>query len=47
MLSGVFARDTELESVYLVGDFGVAGRRLKEENRFNGQVFDRYAPDFW
>jgi hypothetical protein len=46
VLSGVFARDTELESVYLVGDFGVAGRRLKEENRFNGQVFDRYAPQF-
>jgi hypothetical protein len=46
VLSGVFARDTELESVYVVGDFGVAGRRLREENRFNGQVFDRYAPDF-
>jgi hypothetical protein len=46
VLSGVFARDTELESVYLVGDFGVAGRRLKEENRYSGQVFDRYAPDF-
>jgi hypothetical protein len=46
VLSGAFARDTELESVYVVGDFGVTGRRLREENRFNGQVFDRYAPDF-
>lgn len=46
VLRGTFARDTELESVYLVGDFGVQGRRLKEENRFNGQVFDRYAPEF-
>jgi hypothetical protein len=46
VLSGVFARDTELESVTIVGDFGVAGRRLHEENRLNGQVFDRYAPDF-
>jgi hypothetical protein len=46
VLSGVFAQDTELESVYLVGAFGVAGRRLGEENRYNGQVFDRYAPDF-
>jgi len=46
VLEGTFARDTELESVYLVGAFGVAGRRLKEENRYNGQVFDRYAPDF-
>jgi len=46
LLSGVFARDTELESMYLVGDFGVTGRRLGEENRHNGQVFDRYGPDF-
>jgi hypothetical protein len=46
VLSGVFGRDSELESVYVVGDFGVAGRRLGEENRFNGQIFDRYAPDF-
>ncbi len=46
VLSGIFALNTELESVYLVGDFGVTGRRVGEENRFNGQVFDRYAPDF-
>jgi len=46
VLSGVFTRDTELESVYLVSDFGVGGRRLREENRCNGQIFDRYAPDF-
>jgi hypothetical protein len=46
VLSGVFGRDSELESVYVIGDFGVAGHRLREENRFNGQVFDRYAPDF-
>ncbi|MFN2271263.1 MAG: hypothetical protein ACK2US_10530 [Anaerolineae bacterium] len=46
VLSGVFARDTELESVYLIGDFGVAGNWLREENRCNGQVFHRYASDF-
>jgi len=46
LLSGVFGRDTELESVYVIGDFGVAGRRMGEENRHTGQVFDRYAPDF-
>lgn len=46
LLDGTFARDTELESVYLIGDFGVSGRRLREENRCNGQIFDRYAPDF-
>jgi hypothetical protein len=47
VLSGVFARDTELESVYLIGDFGVVGQRLEEENWCTGQVFDRYAPDFF
>jgi hypothetical protein len=46
VLSGTFGRDTELESVYVIGQFGVAGRRIKEERRFNGQIFDRYAPDF-
>ncbi len=46
VLSGVFTQDMELESVYLVGGFGVAARRLREENRHHGQVFDRYAPDF-
>jgi len=46
VLSGEFTGDTELESVYLIGDFGVTERRVGEENRYNGQVFDRYAPDF-
>jgi len=46
VLRGTFARDTELESVYVIGHFGVAARRIKRENRFNGQIFDRYAPDF-
>jgi len=46
LLSGAFARDTELESVYVVGNFGVSGQRLCEENRYTGQVFDRYAPEF-
>ncbi len=46
VLRGTFARDMELESIYLIGDFGVQGRRLREENRCNGQVFDCYAPDF-
>ncbi len=46
VLSDVFAGDTELESLCVIGDFGVTGRRVGEENRYNGQVFDRYAPDF-
>ena len=47
VLSGTFTRDSELESVYVIGDFGVAGHRLGEENRYHGQVFDRYGPDFF
>jgi hypothetical protein len=46
VLRGMFARDTELESVYLVGDFGVTGHRAGWEGRKTGQVFDRYASDF-
>ncbi len=46
MVSGVFGRDTELESLYLVGDFGVSARRLGREGQLTGQIFDRYAPAF-
>ncbi len=46
LLSGVFGRDMALESVYLVGQFGIEARRRGEEGRYNGQRFDRYAPDF-
>jgi hypothetical protein len=46
VLSGVFGFDTELESLYLTGAFGVEGRRLKEEGRYNAQVFDRYSSEF-
>lgn len=46
ILRGGFTRDSELESVYLVGQFGVQAHRLREESRFNGQIFDRYTPNF-
>jgi hypothetical protein len=46
LLSGVFTRDTTLEGVYLLGNCGVAARRLKHESRVTGQLFDRYAPNF-
>ena len=46
VLRGIFARDLELESVYVIGDFGVAGRRIGEESRQSGQIFDRYTPEF-
>lgn len=46
VLSGEFARDTELESIYLLGAFTVRGERMGEENRHNGQRFDCYAPRF-
>jgi hypothetical protein len=46
LLSGVFARDMEPESIYLIGAFGVRAPRLGREGRLAGQVFDRYAPAF-
>ncbi len=46
MLCGTFTRATELESIYITGDFGVASARLRRENKLAGQVFDRYAPEF-
>jgi hypothetical protein len=46
VLRGRFGRGMELESLYLVGDFGVSARRLGNENHCNGQVFDRYEPAF-
>jgi hypothetical protein len=46
VLSGVGTRDTELESIYLIGHFGVSGIRLRGEGRYNGQIFDRYASVF-
>ena len=45
-LSGVFSRDTELESIYLVGNFGVAAGEGKFEGSTTGQVFYRYPPQF-
>ncbi|MCD6289724.1 MAG: hypothetical protein J7M34_04410, partial [Anaerolineae bacterium] len=46
-LSGVVAEDTELEDIYLIGDFGVNACRIGPE-RYNveGMDFDRYAPEF-
>ena len=46
MLEGVFRQDSELESIYLVGSFGVNAKRMAFENRFSGQVFDRYGAVF-
>lgn len=46
VLRGVVGRDTELESIYLVGDFAVSAERRRRENIWNGQTFDRYAPAF-
>ena len=42
-LHSVFGLETELEAVYLFGDFGVEAKRLRRENRYNGMWFDRYS----
>ncbi len=44
-LEGVCRLDTELESLYLIGRFGVRTCRLQRENAYMGQVFDRYSKD--
>ena len=46
MLCSTFTRATELESIYITGDFGVTSVRVGRENQLAGQVFDRYAPVF-
>ncbi len=46
VLEGVFRPDSELESIYLVGNFGVKAKRMAFENRCAGQVFDRYGATF-
>ncbi len=46
VLRGVFRLDSELESLYLGGSFGVAARRVGEEGRHNGLICDRYRPPF-
>ena len=46
LLSGTVTRTTELESIYIIGDFGVTSRWRRSENRLAGQTFDRYAPEF-
>ncbi|NOZ48999.1 MAG: hypothetical protein GXP37_02985 [Chloroflexi bacterium] len=46
ILTGVFDDETELESITIIGDFGVRAERVREENRAEGQRFDRYAPEF-
>jgi hypothetical protein len=44
ILSGCVTCATELESVYVTGDFGVTAGRLRSENHLAGQDFDRYQP---
>jgi hypothetical protein len=46
IVSGTFARGLELESVYIVGDFGVRAEKGQLEGETTGQTFYRYAPDF-
>ncbi|HEY65082.1 MAG TPA: hypothetical protein G4O02_10985 [Caldilineae bacterium] len=46
-LAGVVAEDTELEDIYLIGDFGVSACRIgPERHGAEGMDFDRYAPEF-
>jgi hypothetical protein len=44
-LQGIVSSLTELENLYLIGEFGVSLNRVGFENDFNGQRFDRYTPN--
>jgi hypothetical protein len=46
VMSGTFNRDSELESIYLVGDFGISSPVGMYEGGENGMSFYRYAADF-
>ena len=46
IIEGCLHLETELEAVYLVGNFGVEAQRKRFESRYNGQSFDRYAASF-
>jgi hypothetical protein len=46
ILRGFSTRATELESIYIIGNFGVIAHRIQQESHLAGQVFDRYMGDF-
>jgi hypothetical protein len=46
VLSGIQRSNVELESVYLIGDFGVQSQRIGPEGVHKGLAFDRYSPSF-
>ena len=45
-MSGIFDRDSELESIYLVGNFGVSTTGGTFEGAESGMSFYRYQPSF-
>ncbi len=45
-LSAIFRTGMELESAYIVGDFGLEVVHLGRESQYAGQTFDRYASRF-
>ncbi len=46
ILKGVWQQDTELENIYLIGNFGVEGQGPREESRSQGRIFERYTGRF-
>ena len=46
VLGGVVGQDTEIEHLYLIGDFGVTANPLGRGNRIEGQSFEAFAPRF-
>ncbi len=42
-LESTYQMDTELETIYITGKFGVRNRRIGFEKELTGQIFDRYS----
>jgi hypothetical protein len=45
-MEGLVGQDTEIEHLYVVGDFGVVARPMGRSNRIMGQTFEVLAPRF-
>ncbi|MEA3345462.1 MAG: glycosyl hydrolase, partial [Chloroflexota bacterium] len=46
VLEGVVGQNTEIEHLYIIGDFAVTANPLRRENRIAGQTFEALEPRF-
>ena len=46
ILTGAVGQDTEIEHIYIIGDFAVAATAAGRSHRLGGQSFEAFRPDF-